>query len=522
MSNLSPQIEAAKVVSPVTRSDQNITLAAKGGSILLSGKLFAYAARFITGILLARFLAAEQYGLYNLSLTVVEIAAGVAALGLVPALVRYVPIYVSRRDENRLWGIIQLGLGLPAVISIFLGVGLYIWANPIAEQLFDEPKLGPLLQLVSPVILFFTLVDMMAAATRGFKNMHYTVIAQDIVLSVVKFALLLGLAIFGLNAAGAVTVTSLAQVIGCGLLVFFLNKQFSLKRPLLLAHHEIKEVLRFSLPSYMSQLMSIFSGNIKTIMLGTLHSVATVGIFAVARQITLISDMFHASIVTVSQPIIAELSSRGEREQMGRLYRTLTRWSFTLNFPLFLIIMLFPGAIISIFGQTFAEGVVVLKILAWAGLVNTGTGICGVLIDMSGNTHLKLVNTVTAIIANIGLSLFMIPQWGLVGAAVATLTGAILMNLLRLLEVFVLFRLQPYDLKSLKPVAAGLIALTAVWSIHQFILIETSLIQVSLKVLILLGLYGGMILLLGLSQEDHLVITRLRKRINTVLPNTLR
>lgn len=77
-----------------------------------------------------------------------------------------------------------------------------------------------------------------------------------------------------------------------------------------------------------------------------------------------------------------------------------------------------------------------------------------------------------------------------------------------------------YDLKSLKPVAAGLITLTAVWSIHQFILIETNLIQVSLKVLILLGLYGGMILLLGLSQEDHLVITRLRQRINAILPKT--
>ncbi|MBE7472370.1 MAG: hypothetical protein HS114_24840 [Anaerolineales bacterium] len=76
----------------------------------------------------------------------------------------------------------------------------------------------PLLQLVSPAIVFFTLVDMLAAATRGFKEMRYTVIAQDIVLSVVKLFLLFAMVLIGLTAARAITATSLTEMVVCGLL----------------------------------------------------------------------------------------------------------------------------------------------------------------------------------------------------------------------------------------------------------------------------------------------------------------
>lgn len=517
MSNFSPQVEiAAPVASPSVKADHHITAAAKGGGILLGGKFFAYGARFVIGILLARFLAAEQYGLYNLSFAAVEIAAGLAACGLGAALVRYIPIYRSRQDESRLWGTIQIGLILPALVSLFLSIALYILAIPIAEQWFEEPKLAPLLQLVSPAIVFFTLVDMLAAATRGFKEMRYTVIAQDVVLSVVKLFLLLAMVLIGLTAARAVTATSLTEMIVCGLLFFFLNKQFPLRRPLATGQREIGEIVKFSSPMYLADIIIKFSGNIKALLLGTLHNVASVGVFSVASQVTMISDMFHSSIVTVSQPIISEISSRGDRNQLKNFYQTVSRWSLTLNFPLFLALLLFPGPIISIFGETFTNGIVVLKILAWTGLVNTGTGICGVLIDMSGNTRLKLVNTIISVTVSISLSFLMIPTWGLIGAAIASLTSAIIINLLRLIEVFILFRLLPYNAIFLKPLIAGGIAFSLMW-IASWFYPTVDLLHLIVSLPLLVAIYVGLLLLLGLSEEDRLIVQRLRRRVENML-----
>ncbi|NJN97116.1 MAG: flippase [Anaerolineales bacterium] len=488
------------------------------GAFYWGGKFFAYASRFITGILLARFLAAEQYGLYNLSLTVIEIAAGLGAMGLAAALVRYIPIFVSQRDEKRIWGMIQLGLGLPTLLSLLLGIGLYTQAEFVAEQLFAEPNLTPLLKLLSPLLVFFTLGDMIAAATRGFKNVHYTVIAQDIAKSTVKFVLILALVIVGLNTTGSVVIIGLTEVLTCLLLLFFLNKQFSLKRPLLAAKREVGEVLRFSLPGYFAGLTTTFSSNIRTLLLGTLHDVTAVGVFAAARQVNLISDMFHTSIVTVSQPIVAELSSRPNKEQLKGFYQTMSRWSFILNLPFFCLIILFSDAILHIFGESFADGVVVLRILAWAGLINTSTGICGVLLDMSGNTHLKLVNTIVSVATSIGLSFLMIPSWGLMGAATASLASAVIVNLLRLVEVFMIFRLLPYNPSFLKPIIAGFIAFGVDWGFDHWLLGGVSPVYLVVKVIIFLSIYISLMLALGLSDEDRMVLARLRQRFGLFLP----
>lgn len=513
MPNPSLHVEMSKAISSA-KYDRNILTAAKGGSIVFSGSIFKYGSRFVIGIVLARFLGAEQYGLYSLGLTAVELAAGLASLGLGTALVRYISMFASRRDIARLWGALQVGLALPTVLSVFFGIGLYALANPIAEQLFHAPELAPLLRLVSLVVPLYTLSDMAAAATRGFKNMHYTVIAQNVFQPTSRLILILGIAvIWEINVARVVTVSALAEIMVCCLLVYFLNKQFALKRPWRMDWRGMREMLGFSLPNYVSYLVRVFGGNIKTLLLGTLYGVTSVGVFTLAAQVNMISDLFHSSIVTVSQPIIAEIHSQGDREPLSRFYQTATRWSFSLNFPLFLTIVLFPGPIMSLFGRSFADGEVILSILAWAGLVGVSTGLCGVMIEMTGNTQWKMVNSIMASVLNIGFSALLVPSWGLIGAAVSSLAAVIAINLLRLLEVFILLRMLPYNMNFLKPIVAGLLGAAASWGISRLLPFETGLVYLVVNVVTVFVVYVGMIFLLGLSQEDYMILARLRKRV---------
>jgi hypothetical protein len=90
-------------------------------------------------------------------------------------------------------------------------------------------------------------------------------------------------------------------------------------------------------------------------------------------------------------------------------------------------------------------------------------------------------------------------------------------NLLRLSEVFFLFRMIPYNSSFLKPIVAGLAALAAVWFTHQFFQTEADLLAAVLYATIILVIYVGGMLLLGLSAEDYLVIDSLRKRVSAVL-----
>jgi O-antigen/teichoic acid export membrane protein len=427
-------------------ADRSIFLAAKGGGIVFAGTLIAYGSRLLMGIVLGRYLGAEQFGLYSLALTAAELAAGLALLGLGPALVRYVSLFASRGDTARLWGTLQVGLGLTTIAGLVIGVGLFALAGPIAEGLFHEPRLIPLMVLAAAIVPVLALNTNVAAATRGFGKMQYTTITQLIARPQIRLILLVVVAVtVGLNAARALGVFLATVCVALALILYFLNRLFPLRRPARTARRDTKEMLVFSLPVYLSDLIGTFRGSIQTVLLGAFNSVTTVGIFAAATRVNVIGEAFHGAISTSSMPIISELYDRGERKQLARFYQTMTKWTLTLNLPLFLIVLLFSGSILSVFGEDFVGGAVALTVLAWGNLANAATGICGAVLDMTGKTPLKLFNSIILTALTLGLNFLLIPRWGLMGAATAALVARVTVNLLRLAEVFFLYRMLPYN-----------------------------------------------------------------------------
>jgi O-antigen/teichoic acid export membrane protein len=391
---------------------------------------------------------------------------------------------------------------------------LFVLATPIAEVVFEEPRLVPLLHLGSLMIPFMALGNALAAATRGFKKMQYTVIAQKISQPMIKLVLIVVLAlVVGLNALNALATHLLAVVAGFAMLLYFSNRLFALRRPLQAGRRNPRRMLRFSLPVYGTSLIKQFGGNIQTLLLGAFHAVTTVGVFTVASRVNMIGRMFQLSIATTSMPIVSALFDQGKRGQLARFYQTMTKWTFTVNLPLFLIIQLFPGVILSIFGREYVGGAMALTIMAWGSLVDAGTGICGEVIDMTGKTGLKLINGITAFGLLIGLNLLLTPGWGLVGAATAAATAKATVNLLRLAEVYVLYKMLPYNLSFLKPMAAGLAALAVAWAVRQWLLTEETLVFTAINIAVLLAAYVGAIVLLGLDQEDRAVLSRIGGRM---------
>ena len=83
--------------------ERHILASAKGGGMLAGGQFFEMASRFVIAFLLARAIGASGYGLYNLALSAGALFAGLSALGLDDAMVRYVAIQTRRchrRTQN--------------------------------------------------------------------------------------------------------------------------------------------------------------------------------------------------------------------------------------------------------------------------------------------------------------------------------------------------------------------------------------------------------------------------------------
>jgi O-antigen/teichoic acid export membrane protein len=516
MSNTIGKLEISK--TPYPPSDgRDIVIAAKGGGIIFVGTLFEYVSRFVLGIVVARFVGAAQYGVYNLALTPLNILSMFALLGLKAAMVRYVPIYVHQRDEESLWGTLQVGLGLVMFTSIVLGIGLFILAEPVADIIFHTPELTPFLRIAGLIVPFTALIEIMTSATQGLKEMQYSVYAREISMTSIKLVLTVTFLVLGFRTLGIMIAHAVATLAAFVMLLYFLHKLFPLRRPIRAARRNTRQMLGLSLPIYFSQVVDVVGGNLSVLLLGMLNTTTGVGIFAAAQRVSMTGRLFHSSIVLVSQPIVSDLYSKGDWAQLRRFYQVMTKWTFTFNLPLFLAITVFSGPILSIFGSSFVAGSAALAIMAFGFLISAGTGICGVVINMSDNTQLNLLNSVLAVVLTLVFNIWLVPSFGVLGAAIASTSAGAVINVARLLEVFLLFRILPYNRDFIKPVIAGLAAIAVTLSAKQWVLPETGLVPLALGGILLLITYIAVILLLGLSEEDQMVLKRLHSRLKIML-----
>ena len=233
-----------------------------------------------------------------------------------------------------------------------------------AGMLFKRISLGTAGNIISGILgggLGGLLLSMADAAVGG-SGMTGAGIAGGLLSGGIGGAVVM--AIIGLNAFTAIIAFGLSDVAVALSLVYLLNKEFSFRRPLRRAQRNYREIFAFSFPFWLSGLLTKFRKNIQTLLLGTLNTVTSVGIFAIVSRLNLVGHVVYSSVIASVKPHLAELYDKENRVQIGRLYQTTTRWTFMANLPLFLMMVLYPAAILSIFGRSFVGGATALAILA--------------------------------------------------------------------------------------------------------------------------------------------------------------
>ena len=498
-------------------SREGILQTAKGGGFLAGGSTFALISRFGIAFILARSLGAADYGLYNLAVSAVAIFAGVASLGMDSAMVRYVSILVARKTERGVWGTLQIGAGVGAVGGIIMGLLLYFAAGPIAQGLFDEPQLEDLLKLLSILVPFFTLSNVLAGVSRGFGRMDHVALAENVIQNLLRMIVLGVLALVGLNVMLAVIVYGIADIAATVAFIVLIHRHFPLNHPFRKdVERPTREVFGFAIPLWISGLINQFRRNIETIFLGALSVAANVGIYAIVSRVNLVSHIIYRALIVSVKPVLARYHDQGDRQGLADVYTTTTRWALAFNLPVFLVTVLYAEPILLIFGRSFSTGAQALVILAFSELAIAATGTCGSMIDMAGHTKAKLINSVFWVVTLAGANALLIPTWGVVGAATASLIATASVNLLRLIQVRFLEGIWPYRASFWKPLTAGIVAFAIGWTLSIVAPVNGSLgVAISQGSIVVLA-YGILLMLFGFEQEDRMVVRRVAGRLGSL------
>jgi O-antigen/teichoic acid export membrane protein len=500
--------DASATPLTTSRSDAEILATAKGGGFLVGGTFFAFAVRFLIALVLARSLGAAQYGLYVLAISAATLVSGISLVGLDDAMVRYVAIYLGRKDQEGIGGALQIGVGVGTVLGLLSGAILFVLAQPIAVDVFHTPALEPLLKLFAFVVPFLSLSNTLLGTARGFKRMDYAAYSEKGVQSLVRLGLVVILWLPGwLTVKSAAVAFALSDVASSIVLIMLLNRIYPMERVLQRGQRrDTRAIFHFAIPLWMSGLLRQFRRNIQKVMLGALATVAAVGIFSIANTITLVAGVAAGAIYVASRPLFAQQHDRGDKHALGALYKATTRWSLVLYMPFFLIMVLYPSQLLHVFGQEFTAGAAALVIVSFSQLADAATGTCQGMIDMTGHTRAKLANAILYTVLLVGSGWLLIPPYGLIGAAWSAVIAEVGVNGVSLAEVWFFEHLFPFDRTFWKPGLAALIAYAAGLGLRQVHPGGGGIIAVGAQSVLIMGLFAGLLLLFRLEPEDRMII----------------
>ncbi len=120
---------------------------------------------------------------------------------------------------------------------------------------------------------------------------------------------------------------------------------------------------------------------------------------------------------------------------------------------------------------------------------------------------------------NITLNLLLIPVYGAVGAAIATAISVSSVNFLRVLQIYSLFKIHPFNGKYLLPILASFI-LFLVFSVARTEFPVVFWGQNLLFGLAVSALVAMLLIFYSFSKDDRLILHKIRVKISDYLMST--
>lgn len=162
---------------------------------------------------------AKEFGLYSATMSGVAILTNV----LIVATMQSVSKFVSE-DESRAEATLRQGLRVQALVGGTLALALFVFAPAIARLLLDG-QLTPLLRIASVVVFAYALYAALVGSLNG-RHLFAKQARLDATFSTLRTAGILGGALFGLGAIGAVAgfATAAATIVTISLLWIGLGK----------------------------------------------------------------------------------------------------------------------------------------------------------------------------------------------------------------------------------------------------------------------------------------------------------
>lgn len=411
----------------------------------MGGMLLGY----LLTIYLAREFGSYGVGTYSLFMSITTLLGILSLVGFGMATQRFVGEFQAKGQLHLLDQYYRFAVVIVILTAVIFALLLYTSKNLLHEYVFSDPATILILTVAAITIPLFTLNDFKIELLRALGYIAFSEVFRNIFKPLAVILLLFILIEGGSHVSFytplvVFTVSVLASYL---ILSVFVRKQLKKHRDeQALAKLPKPEVIDVAFPLLVASLGALILSHIDTLMIASLMTVKDVGIYSVGIKVAYVAAVVLLAINTVIATQISKAYTAGDKEKLDDVVRLSSRLIFLGTVPIALVIIVFNDYILQLFGEEFLEGKWALIILTVGQMLNALTGSVGILLSMTG--HQRFVRNVVwgVLIINVGLNFWLIPLWGIAGAAVATAISLALQNAVmavyayRVLNVNTLFR----------------------------------------------------------------------------------
>lgn len=410
-----------------------------------------HALALVLGIILARTLGPEGYGIYAYAFAIMSLLMIVAEAGVPTLLLREVAAAEGRGAWGLLLGALLRGVQLVGMASVIIAaLGFIVLA------LFADSMAPASLHTMTVMLLVLPCAALAKTVAHGLRGLHKIVQAQalEMLLRPLLGIFLIG-ALFFLSPESrtpwVAMVGQLAAVVSVLVIAVLL-----LKRSIPAAVRDIprefssRHWLKSALPFILIGGAGIIKSQTDIIMVGWFMNAESVGHYRVAVQGGILVAFSLQVVNAVVAPQFSRLYASGDLKRLQVLVTRASHFTFLGALPTALIFWLAGKQLItSVFGPTFAPAYEPLVILVLGQLFHASFGSVGFLLNMTGKERASARFFCEAALLNVALNSVLIPVAGTQGAATATTISLVVWNIRMASEVRRSLRIIPTAFRKL-------------------------------------------------------------------------
>jgi O-antigen/teichoic acid export membrane protein len=384
---------------------------------------------YLSQLMLARVIGMAAYGIYAYVLGIVTLLAYLAALGFDVSLLRFLPTYQSQKQWDLMRGVIlyaeRNAVQAGGVVAV-LGLAIVVVSGHAARH-------GMTLTFATGfgLVPVYALLWIRCARVRAFGGVASALIPDRVVrdgfvAAAVLLAALMPAGAFGAPAAMAVTL--LGGIAGLAMVSRVVRRQQI--KPAAPVRMETGPWRRSIFPLVAIALAEVAVNRAGTLALIWSGNPAGAGVYALAFNLSAVVILPRVAVNTRFAPMVADRFASGDAAGVQALLNHANLWATLAAASIAGALWFAAGPLLPlVFGPAIVGVLPILGILLVGQVIASGAGSQIYLLTMSGQETSAAIVLIGFALADLAVSVMLVPPFGLSGAALATSACLVGMNI---------------------------------------------------------------------------------------------